>query len=98
MQSYSRGCCGVSLQIDEHTGLAVAEEATQGNDCVMQLPSLTGTIVEYISHFHVQGFDNDPSPESLCAAATPSTIRCIYLDWESNTLDPRRINNLRNMF
>ena len=66
----------------------------------MQLPSLTGTTVEDISHFHAQGFevddDNDPAPENVPAATTPSTTSCIYLDWGSNTLDPRRINNLSN--
>ena len=30
------------------------------------------------------------------AATTPSTTSCIYLDWGSNTLDPRRSNNLSN--
>ena len=92
------GAVGNLFQIDEHADLAVAEEATQGNDCVMQLPSLTGTTVEDISHFHALGFevDNDPAPENVPAATTPSTTSCIYLDWGSNTLDPRRINNLSN--
>ena len=65
----------------------------------MQLPSLTGTTVEDISHFCAQGFevddDNDPAPKNA-PAATPSTTSCIYLDWGSNTLDPRRSNNLSN--
>ena len=64
----------------------------------MQLPSLTGTTVEDISHFHIQEFevdnDSDPAPENVPAAATPSTTICIYLDWGSNTLDLRRNNNL----
>jgi hypothetical protein len=92
---------GYLFQVDEHAGLAVAEEAAQGNDCVMQLPSLTGATVEDISHSCVQGFevddnDNDPVPENISAAATPSTTSCIYLDWGSNTLDPRRSNSLSN--
>ena len=66
----------------------------------MQLPSLTGATVEDISHFCAQGFevddDNDPAPENVPAATTPSTTSCIYLDWGSNTLDPRRIKNLSN--
>ena len=45
------GAVGNLFHIDEHSDLAVAEEAAQGNDCVMQLPSLTGTTVEDISHF-----------------------------------------------
>ena len=94
------GAVGYLSQIDEHAGLAVAEEADQGNDCVRQLPSLTGTIVEDISHFCTQGFevdnDNNPAPENVPAATTPSTTSCIYLDWGSNTLDPRRSNNLSN--
>jgi hypothetical protein len=63
---------------------------------VMQLPSLTETTVEDISHFHTQGFevDNDPALENVPAAITPSTPGCIYLDWGSNTLHPRRSNNL----
>jgi hypothetical protein len=48
------GAVGNLFQIDEHANLAAAEEAAQGNDCVMQLPSLTGTKVEDISHFCVQ--------------------------------------------
>jgi hypothetical protein len=64
----------------------------------MELPSLTRTTVEDISHFRVQGFevddDNDHAPENIPAAANPSTTCCIYLDWGSNTLDPRRSNNL----
>ena len=67
---------------------------------MMQLPSLTGTTVEDISHFRAQGFevdnDNDPVPENVPAVATQSTTSCIYLDWGSNTLDPRRSNNLSN--
>ena len=55
----------------------------------MQLPSLTGTTVEEIFHFCAQGFevddDNDPAPENVSAATTPSTTNCIYLDWGSNT-------------
>ena len=94
------GAVGNNFQIDEHAGLAVAEETAQGNDCVMQLPSLTGTIVEDISHFGMKGFEvdnvNDPTPEFVPIAATSSTTSCIYLDWGSNTLDPRRSNNLSN--
>ena len=56
--------------------------------------------MEDVLHFCMQGFevddDNDPAPENVLAAATPSTTRCTYLDWGSNTLDPRRINNLSN--
>ena len=78
------GAVGNLFQIDEHADLAVAEEAAQGNDCVMQLPSLTRTTVEDISHFRAQGFevddDNDPAPENVPAASTPSTTSCIYLD------------------
>ena len=87
---------GHLFQIVEHAGLAGAEKAAQGNDCVMQHPSLTWTTVEDISHFRAQGFevDNDPAPENVPADANPSTTSCIYLDWGSNTLDPRRINNL----
>jgi hypothetical protein len=89
-----------SFQIDEHAGLAVAEETAQGNDCVMQRPSLTGTTGEEISHFCVQRFevdnDNDPAPENVPAATTPSTTSCIYLDWGNNTVDPRMSNNLSN--
>ena len=48
------GTVGNLFHIDEHADLAVAEEAAQGNDCVMQLPSLTGTTVEDISHFRAQ--------------------------------------------
>jgi hypothetical protein len=74
------------FQIDEHAGLAVAEKTAQGYDCVMQLPSLTGTTVEDNSHF-VQGFevdnDNDPAPENVPDATTPSATSCIYLDWEA---------------
>ena len=44
------GDVGNLFQIDEHADLAVAEEAAQGNDCAMQLPSLTGTTVEDISN------------------------------------------------
>ena len=46
----------------------------------MQLPSLTGTAVKDISHFHVQGFevDNDPAPENVPAPTTPSTNQ-LYL-------------------
>jgi hypothetical protein len=66
----------------------------------MQLPSLTGTTVEDISHFCAQGFeddnDNDPASENVPAVATHSTTTCIYLDWGSNTLDPRRNNILSN--
>ena len=89
---------GNLFQIDEHTGLAAAEETAQGNDCVMQLPSLTGITVKDISHFHMQEIevDNDPAPGNVPAATNPSTTRCIYLDWGSNTLDPRRSNNLSN--
>jgi hypothetical protein len=50
----------------------------------MQLSSLTGTAVEDISHFHVQGFEvvngNDPAPENVPAATTPSKTSCILLD------------------
>ena len=50
--------------------------------------------------FRSQGFevddDNDPAPENVPAATTPSTTSCIYLDWGSNTLDLRRRNNLSN--
>ena len=78
---------GHLFQIGEHADLAAAEEAAQGNDCAMQLPSLIGTTVEDISHFCMQGFevddDNDPAPENVPAAATPSTASCIYLDWEA---------------
>jgi hypothetical protein len=91
------GSVGHLFQIGEHASLAVAEETDQGNDYV---PSLTGTAVEDISHFCAQGFevdnDNDPAPENVPIAATPSTTSCIYLDWGSNTLDPRRSNNLSN--
>ena len=94
------GAVGNLFQIDEHADLAAAEEAAKGNDCAMQLPSLTGTTVEDISHFYVQGFevddDNDPAPENVPAASTPFTTSCIYSYWGSNTLDPRRINNLSN--
>ena len=38
------GTVGNLFHIDEHADLAVAEEAAQGNDCVMELPSLTGKI------------------------------------------------------
>ena len=76
------GAVGNLFQIDEHADLAAAKEAAQGNDCVMQLPSLTGTTVEDISHFCMQGFevddDNDPAPENEPAAANPSTTSCIY--------------------
>jgi hypothetical protein len=94
------GTVGYLFQIDEHADLAAAEETAQGNDCVMKLPSLTGTTVRDISHFCVQGFevddDNDPAPENVPAAATPSKISCTYLDCRSNTLDPRRRNSLSN--
>ena len=93
------GTVGHLFQIDVHTSVTVAEETAQGNDYVMQLPSLTGTTVEDISHFHVQGFevdnDNNPAPENVPTAPTPSTTSCIYLDWESNKLNPRRSNYLR---
>jgi Transposase IS4 len=63
-------------------------------------PKPDRTTVEDISHFHAHGFevddDNDPAPENVPFAATPSTTSCIYLDWGNNTLDPRRINNLSN--
>ena len=66
----------------------------------MELPSQTGTTVEDISHFRPQRFevdnDNDPAPENVPTAANPSTTSCIYLDWGSNTIDPRRINILSN--
>jgi hypothetical protein len=92
------GTVGNLFQIDEHNCLAVAEEAAQGHDCAMQLPSLTGTTVKDIPHFHIQGFevddDNDPAPENVPAAATPSTTSCTNLDCGSNTLDPMRSNSL----
>ena len=91
---------GHLFQIGEHAGLAVAEESAQGNDCVMELLSLTRTRVEEISHFYAQGFEvddnNHPAPENIPPAATTSTTSCIYLDWGSSTLDPNRINNLSN--
>jgi hypothetical protein len=92
------GTVGHLFQIGEHTSLAVAEETAEGNDCVMQLQSLVGTTVEDFSNFCSQGLevDNDPAPGNVPAAANPSTTSCIYLDWESNTLDPRRSNNLSN--
>ena len=66
----------------------------------MQLPSMTETTVEDISHFRAQSFevdnDNVPAPKNAPAATTPSTTSCIYLDWGSNTLDLRRRNNLSN--
>ena len=52
---------GHRFKIDELAGLAVAEETAQGNNCVMQLSSLTGTTVKDISHFHVLDFEVDDS-------------------------------------
>ena len=73
---------GNIFQKDEHADLATAEEAAQGSYCVMQLPSMTETTVEDISHFCTQGFevnnDSDPAPENVPATATPSTNQ-LYL-------------------